>query len=85
MGHAAEIQAPKGLSATRYVGAHMSSFIANYKVGKKESFMYGGENKNKQKLWFDYDLTAVYTTRKADLTLPYFFYASLININELDN
>lgn len=39
MGHAAEIQAPKGLSATRYVGAHMSSFIAKYKGGKNESFM----------------------------------------------
>jgi hypothetical protein len=26
----------------------MSYFIANYKGGKNESFMYGGENKNKQ-------------------------------------
>jgi hypothetical protein len=48
MGNAAEIQTSKGLSATRDVGAHMSYFIANYKGGKNESFMYGGENKNKQ-------------------------------------
>lgn len=31
-GNADEIQTPKGLFATREIGAHMSYFIANYKV-----------------------------------------------------
>lgn len=33
MGNAYEIQTPKGLYATREVGAHMSYFISNYKGG----------------------------------------------------
>lgn len=41
MGNADEIQTPKGLFATRDVGVHMSYFIANYKGGRNESFMYG--------------------------------------------
>jgi hypothetical protein len=41
MGNASEIQTPKGLFATRDVGIHMSYYIANYKGGRNESFMYG--------------------------------------------
>jgi len=41
MGNANEIQTPKGLFATKDVGAHMSYYIANYKGGRNESFMYG--------------------------------------------
>ena len=36
-----EIQTPKGLYATRNIGTHLSYFIANYKGGRNESFMYG--------------------------------------------
>lgn len=36
-----EIKIPKGLVATRDVVIHMSYFIANYKGGRNESFMYG--------------------------------------------
>jgi len=46
----------------------MSYFIDNYKGGTNESFMFGGENKTKQKqtkLWFDFYLTAAYNTGKA--------------------
>jgi hypothetical protein len=33
MGNADEVQTPKGVFATREIGAHMSSLIANYKGG----------------------------------------------------
>jgi hypothetical protein len=45
MGNADEIQTPKGLFSTREVGIHMSYFIANYKGGRNESFMYGCDDK----------------------------------------
>ena len=41
MGNADEIQTPKGLYATRNIGTYLSHFIANYKGGRNESFMYG--------------------------------------------
>lgn len=47
MGNASEIQTPKGLFATRDVGVHMSYYIANYKGGRNESFMYGVDEKTK--------------------------------------
>jgi hypothetical protein len=50
--------------------------------------MYGvriKKTKQTNKRWFDSDLTAVDSSRRADLTLPYYFYASLNDNNELDN
>lgn len=44
--------------------------------------MYGGENKTH---WFDYDLSAAYTTGMADRTLPDYYNASLINPNDFEN
>lgn len=44
MGNPNEVQTPKGLFATGDVGSHMSYFIANYKGGRNESFMYGADN-----------------------------------------
>lgn len=80
MGNADEIQTPKGLFATRDVGAHMSYFIANYKGGRNESFMYGCDEETK---WFDYDLVSAYTTGMVNMNLPDYYNASLINENEL--
>jgi hypothetical protein len=45
----------------------MSLYIANYKGGRNESFMYGMDNHTK---WFDYDLTSAYTTAMAMLGDP---------------
>lgn len=81
MGNADEVQTPKGLFASRDVGAHMSYFIANYKGGRNESFMYGSEN---QTHWVDYDLTSAYTTGMAALTLPDYYNGSLITPSELE-
>lgn len=67
MGNADEVQTPKGLHATGQVGAHLSYYIANYKGGRNESFMYGVDSKTK---YYDYDLSSAYTTGMADLSLP---------------
>lgn len=80
MGNADEVQTPKGLHATGEVGAHMSYFIANYKGGRNESFMYGVVDKTQ---WFDYDLTSAYTTGMAALSFPDYYQGSLINLIEL--
>ena len=81
MGNADEIQTPKGLFASRDVGAHLSYFIANYKGGRNESFMYGSEESSH---WYDYDLNGAYTTGMAHLTLPDYYNASLINTEDLE-
>lgn len=80
MGNADEIQTPKGLFSTRNVGTHMSYFIANYKGGRNESFMYGMDDNTH---WIDYDLTSAYTTGMADLALPDYYNAKLITKEEL--
>ena len=80
MGNADELQTPKGLFASGDIGAHMSYFIANYKGGRNESFMYGGEESTK---WYDYDLISAYTTGMSDLSLPDYHQGTLINPKEL--
>jgi hypothetical protein len=80
MGNTDEIQTPKGLFASRDVGAHLSYYIANYKGGRNESFMYGVDENTQ---WFDYDLTSAYTTGMTLLTLPDYFKGSLINPQDL--
>jgi hypothetical protein len=81
MGDPNQIFTPKGIFATRDVGAHMTYFIANYKGGRNESFMYGADH---QTHWYDYDLTSAYTTAMADLTLPDYYDAQIIKQEELD-
>jgi hypothetical protein len=76
MGNAHELQTPKGLFATRDVGAHMSYYIANYKGGRNESFMYGVDEHTE---WFDYDLVSAYTTGMSHMSLPDYFRAGLLN------
>lgn len=81
MGNADEIQTPKGLFATRDIGVHMSYFIANYKGGRNESFMYGVDESNE---WYDYDLTSAYTTGMSEIELPDYYKAGLINTKDID-
>ena len=80
MGNADEIQTPKGLFATRDVGAHMSYYIANYKGGRNESFMYGVDEKTK---WYDYDLVSAYTTGMTDIPLPNYYDTKLMTKEEV--
>jgi hypothetical protein len=79
MGNANEVQTPKGLHATGAVGAHLSYYIANYKGGRNESFMYGVDDSTR---FYDYDLTSAYTTGMADLPLPDYHRGRLLKQSE---
>jgi hypothetical protein len=82
IGNPDEIQTPKGLFASGDIGTHLSYFIANYKGGRNESFMYGKDDNTH---WIDYDLTSAYTTGMASLTLPDYYDGSLIKPEDLDS
>lgn len=58
---------PKGLSIVKDVGIKSTMYIANYKGGRNESFMYGYEN---EKTWYDYDLVSAYTSSMLLLGTP---------------
>jgi len=58
---------PVGLSVVKDVGIKSTMYIANYKGGRNESFMYGYEN---EKYWYDVDLVSAYTTAMLLLGTP---------------
>lgn len=64
----------------RQIGMNLSLYIANYKGGRNESFMYGVD---RQTVWYDYDLTSAYTTAMAGLGHPAYGKGRLISENEL--
>jgi hypothetical protein len=80
MGNADEIQTPKGLFASKDIGTHLSYYIANYKGGRNESFMYGTDENT---TWYDYDLTSAYTTGMINLSLPDYKTGKLLTPDEL--
>ena len=59
IGDASRVQTPLGLHKVGDTGLKLGMYIANYKGGRNESFMYGYENRI---WWIDYDLTSAYTT-----------------------
>lgn len=50
---------PKGLNVLTNVGFVLPYYIANYKGGRNECFMYGID---RETVWYDYDITSAYTT-----------------------
>ena len=50
---------PKGLHALNEIGFVLPYYIANYKGGRNECFMFGLDRETK---WYDYDLVSAYTT-----------------------
>lgn len=50
---------PKGLNVLDKMGFLLPYYIANYKGGRNECFMYGVD---RETVWYDYDLTSAYTT-----------------------
>lgn len=81
MGNAEELQTPKSLYATGDIGTHMSYYIANYKGGRNESFMYGCDEDTH---WFDYDLISAYTTGMAELPLPDYYNGHLVEPKDIE-
>lgn len=81
IGDVSKTQTPKGLFSVGDIGLYLSLYIANYKGGRNESFMYGIDNSKK---WFDYDLVSAYTTGMALLGDPDYSKARRLTIIELD-
>ena len=74
---------PKGLwaiSSDTNVGFKINYYIANYKGGRNECFMFGVD---KTKHWFDYDLASAYTTTMAFAGNPDYNNARKLTISEL--
>lgn len=49
------------------MGLSLGTFLANFKGGRNESFMYGVDTVTN---WIDYDLVSAYTTAMACLGNP---------------
>lgn len=73
---------PKGLSVVNEVGIKSTMYIANYKGGRNESFMYGYEEKTK---WFDLDLVSCYTSVMLIVGAPSYKGGSVITGDEFIN
>lgn len=67
LGDSGVTQTPKGLYVTKDIGLKLSMYIANYRGGRNESFMYGVDN---DKVWKDYDLASAYTSAMSLLGNP---------------
>lgn len=81
LGDSSATQTPKGLLITSQIGLKLSYYIANYKGGRNEDFMYGVDNETK---WFDYDLTSAYTTAMAGLGNPDYNKGHMITVKQLE-
>ena len=59
LGDMSSTMTPKGLNVVKKIGFVLPYYLANYKGGRNECFMYGMD---KTTMWYDYDLTSAYTT-----------------------
>jgi hypothetical protein len=81
IGQSESVQTPKGLKEMGNIGIYLSYYIANYKGGRNESFMYGVDTNT---VWYDYDLISAYTTAMADLGLPSYSESTLLLKKEIE-
>jgi hypothetical protein len=81
LGDSENINTPKGLFEMGDIGLNISKFIANYKGGRNESFMYGVDENT---TWYDYDLVSAYTTSMACMFLPLYKEATNLTLKELE-
>lgn len=72
---------PKGIFETQGHIVNIGDFIANYKGGRNESFMYGID---KEGFWYDYDLTSAYTTVMFALGHPLYKAYRVLTVDDLD-
>lgn len=80
IGDTSRLMTPRGLINTIDVALYLPLFIAAYKGGRNECFMYGTDNTTD---WFDYDLTSAYTTAMASLGDPEYSKAKRLSKSEL--
>ena len=79
IGDASIVQTPKVLGQMGNIGENLSLYIANYKGGRNESFMYG---RDRETIWYDYDLIGAYTTAMCLLGNPNYSKARLLKYDE---
>jgi hypothetical protein len=72
---------PKGLNFNKDVGLKLSYYIANYKGGRNECFMYGTDSET---MWYDYDLTSAYSTILAASGHPDYRKAKSLTVEDLN-
>jgi hypothetical protein len=72
---------PKGLNVLNNVGLVLPYYIANYKGGRNECFMYGIDRNT---TWYDYDLTSAYTTVMSRAGHPNYKAYRRLNPEELE-
>jgi hypothetical protein len=67
IGDAPKIQTPLGLNSANIesIGEYLPLYIKNYKGGRNESLMY-----EKEKLYYDWDLSSAYTTVLSNIGSP---------------
>jgi hypothetical protein len=80
LGDVASTITPKGLNVIGDIGYVLPYYIANYKGGRNECFMYGVD---REKVWYDYDLTNAYTTVLSMAGHPDYVNCKRISINVL--
>jgi hypothetical protein len=81
LGDVSKSMTPKGLHALQNVGFVLPYYIANYKGGRNECFMYGVD---KETTWSDYDLTSAYTTVMAMAGHPDYAKQRKLTVLELE-
>ena len=81
LGDASETLTPKGLNKVSNIGLKPPLYIANYKGGRNESFMYGAFMNTK---WYDYDHISAYTTAMAGAGSPDYKKVRMMTIEELN-
>jgi hypothetical protein len=82
LGSASVTQTPQGLSHTKQIGLKLSYYIANYKGGRNESFMYGVD---KNTYWIDYDLISAYTTALSLAGHPDYSKGRVLSLQEFND
>lgn len=80
LGDAATTITPKGLNEINKIGFVLPYYIANYKGGRNECFMFGVD---RDKVWYDYDLISAYTTVMSMAGSPEYDKCKRITIQEL--
>ena len=71
---------PKGLNELKDIGIILPKYIANYKGGRNECFMYGIDRNT---TWFDYDLISAYTTIMSSAGHPDYPNYRRVSVEEL--
>lgn len=89
LGNLSSVLTPKGARSVG-ISNFIVPFIACYRGGRNESYMYGVDNITDERSWIDYDLTSCYTTVMSLLGHPeydkavHLYNKTVLKMNERD-